>query len=126
MDTVGLTIEMRTTGTSWSAQGSEYEINDYLNTTNSVPVSVLIWSNYDVYTMGSYADNPDILFGSGSGALYPGDITTEKKTITIDPIYVGDLPTQIENGELDEEESKEKILAPLPDYIRLPLPFYIR
>ena len=71
----------------------------------------VLWTNKDI------CNSDGSLYKAGTSVINSGDTTTEKKTITIDPIYVGDLPTQIENGDLDEDESKEKILAPLPDYI---------
>lgn len=71
----------------------------------------LRWSNVDI--LGTSGQSTFV----GTPIITSDYSTTEKKTITIDPLYVGDLPTQIENGDLDEEESKEKILAPLPDYI---------
>lgn len=66
----------------------------------------IIWADYDLLR--------------GDGSLYlaasePVYVSTE--TTTIEPIYVGDIPDQIQNGDYTDEEKEELLLAPLPEYL---------
>lgn len=65
-----------------------------------------IWSNFDVYDLNG------VLTYAASEPTYVSSETT-----TIEPIYVGDIPDQIQNGDYTDEEKEELLLAPLPEYL---------
>ena len=69
-----------------------------------------IWTNHNVYHM--YASSSVFFEGSEPSSTY-----YEYTPITIPGIYVGDIPAQLEDPDLTDDEKEEILLQPLPDNI---------
>lgn len=68
----------------------------------------LLWADHDVLGLDGNVD----LYASEP--VYVGTQTTP---ITLPGTYVGDIPAELQDPDLTEDERTEKILAPLPDQI---------
>ena len=74
---------------SWGSFTSSSTVNGRVTYSTVWPV----WTNYDLYR---YSDTSELVLA--------GSEPTSTKEVVISPIYVGDIPQQVQDGEIDEEE----------------------
>jgi len=84
--------------TEWTSKGVSTSVNSL--TMTQFPI---VWSNYD------------LVYESDNSVLYSGSEPSSTQTTTIEPIYVGDIPQQIQDGEKD----KDNLVLPVIDPFRV-------
>lgn len=101
----------RTSGGSWSKWSS-----GSLGLSMAFSGSVL-WANHDILKVDCQS-SANLVYGEVAIAgSEPSRTSTQTIPVTLPPLYVGDIPAEIQDPDLTEDERTEKILAPLPDQI---------